>query len=448
MAQAVASSPTKSTAFPTPPGLEQPDLAVNGAGIHAETADEVKAAALQSVEEKLNQLGANCSRQAIIEAIREVVLQDVDLKVAEKVEELWQKGKQMLTQIQQKHKEKTNKLTEEVTKCHEKLRGLESENERLKQVLQTLHTRFSLLGAVFSGKDTPAADAPPDATAALAENSMASPPHTQEPSDLYALGPFTPANDGTMGQGADMDCAGSVAKLPDVPAFPFPAQPSSPPAPLSLAEALGTQTPQRTPLSLVNSLTPPGASPEVARTPLGNPGIFSFTLRKADGADLGLNVSHHEHDQVLRVEGVRADGAVEAWNRQCAGSAAAEKAVISGDKIISVNNIAYDPSEMLKECRDKQLLKLTIVRGDRPLPAMPTKEQTARGEASPAAASKTTTTTTLRADASVFVPMATEAAAPQPQPEDSSVEQAGKAVADATTDGSAQPKSEGTAERV
>jgi len=422
MAQAVASSPTKSIAFPTPPGLE------------------VKAAALQSVEEKLNQLGANCSRQAIIEAIREVVLQDVDLKVAEKVEELWVKGKQMLSQIQQKHKQKTGELTEEVTKCHEKLRGLESENERLKQVLQALHTRFSLLGAVFSGKDAPAADLP-DAAALMAEANMASPLHTQEPSDLYAaLGPFTPAGDGTMGQGADMDSTGNVAKLPDVPAFPFPAQPSSPPAPLSLAEALGTQTPQRTPLSLVNSLTPPGPTPDVARTPLGSAGIFSFTLRKADGADLGLNVSHHEHDQVLHVEGVRVDGAVEAWNRQCAGSAAAEKAVISGDKIISVNNIHYDPAEMLKECRDKQLLKLTIVRGDRPLPAIPTK-------ASPA--SKTaTTTTTLRADASVFVPMAAEAPAPQPQPEDSSAEQVDRAAAEATTDGSTQPKAEGTAERV
>ena len=37
---------------------------------------------------------------------------------------------------------------------------------------------------------------------------------------------------------------------------------------------------------------------------------------EADGADLGLNVSHHESDRVLRVEGVRAEGAVEAWNRQ------------------------------------------------------------------------------------------------------------------------------------
>merc|ERR1719408_432190 len=94
--------------------------------------------------------------------------------------------------------------------------------------------------------------------------------------------------------------------------------------------------------------------------------IFSFTLRKADGSDLGLNVSHHEDDKALRVEGVRPEGAVEAWNRQCVGSTASEKAIIAGDRIISVNGVVSDPLKMLEECRDKQLLKLTVVRGEAP----------------------------------------------------------------------------------
>merc|ERR1719230_968314 len=92
--------------------------------------------------------------------------------------------------------------------------------------------------------------------------------------------------------------------------------------------------------------------------------IFSFTLRNADGSDLGLNVSHHEDDKALRVEGVRPEGAVEAWNRQCVGSTASEKAVLPGDRIVSVNGVSQDPAAMLEECRDKQLLKLTVLRGE------------------------------------------------------------------------------------
>jgi hypothetical protein len=92
--------------------------------------------------------------------------------------------------------------------------------------------------------------------------------------------------------------------------------------------------------------------------------MFSFTLRKADGTDLGLNVSHHEDDKALRVEGVRPEGAVEAWNRQCVGSTASEKAVLPGDRIVSVNGVVNDPAKMLEECRDRQLLKITVVRGE------------------------------------------------------------------------------------
>lgn len=174
--------------------------------------------------------------------------------------------------------------------------------------------------------------------------------------------------------------------------------------PLSLADALqaGQTTPQqRTPLSLASSLapapSPAAALPETAaaapglQTPgAGQPKTFSFTIRKADNADLGLNVSHQESDRVLQVEGIRPEGAVEAWNRQCNSGGAKDKAVLPRDRIIQVNEVAYDPEKMLEECRDKQLLRLTIVRGGEEASL----QQTAL-KGSP---------TVLRADASVFVP--------------------------------------------
>jgi hypothetical protein len=122
--------------------------------------------------------------------------------------------------------------------------------------------------------------------------------------------------------------------------------------------------------------------------------VFSFTLRKADGTDLGINVSHHERDKVLRVEGVRPEGAVEAWNRQCIGSSAPEKAVVAGDRIVSVNGVINEPAKMLEECRDKQLLKFTVMRGGAAVTAPP----------STPVAAVMPKTTTLRADACEFVP--------------------------------------------
>jgi hypothetical protein len=133
---------------------------------------------------------------------------------------------------------------------------------------------------------------------------------------------------------------------------------------------------------------------------LPTPVCFSFTLRKADGTDLGLNVSHHEEDKALRVESVRPEGAVEAWNRQCYGSASTEKAIIAGDRIISVNSVGGDPAKMLEECRVKQLLKITVVRGEAPKP------------------------TSMRAEASEFVPGGAAAAAVETKDKDADSEAA------------------------
>lgn len=161
-----------------------------------------------------------------------------------------------------------------------------------------------------------------------------------------------------------------------VPPFPIPCTAGgSPPAPPS---------------------PPPGAeSAGEAASPHREAMTFSFTLRKADGADLGLSVSQDESEQVLRVEGIKEKGAVEAWNKCNAGGG---KEVLPGDRVVGVNGVAYDPQAMLAECREKQLLRLTVVRGG---PAGP---RGGTGAAEPPATPKSLPPTTLRADASVFVP--------------------------------------------
>merc|ERR1719458_2236081 len=93
--------------------------------------------------------GNSCSH--VVEAIREMVLQDVDAKVTEKVDALWARGRQTLCQIQQKHLETTQQLTDEVTRCLQKQQAQEAENERLKQHLHDMAIRFSMLGNICNG---------------------------------------------------------------------------------------------------------------------------------------------------------------------------------------------------------------------------------------------------------------------------------------------------------
>lgn len=370
-------SPTTVPA-PFPPGLV-PDAV---AGVEQDkTAEELKAVAVKAMEEKISRLEGITDKAGLEAAVRKLVLEEVEQRVQEKAEVMWQKGKQMLISIQAKHKDKTEALMQSVQQCQQRAMALEAENAELKQVIFGLAGQMQITRQAmqFGGAPKPAVNG----TSTLSDGSTVAPtPNTDSPAV------FTPqAEAGRTTEGL---------KLPDLPDFPFGNQLASPAPALSLAEALGQQTPQRQPLSLASTLTPP-ATPGQFTDPAA-PFKFTFTLRKADGADLGLNVSHQGEDTVLRVEGVRPEGAVDAWNRQCASSQATMmKEVRAGDIITSVNDVSGDPVKMLEQCRDKQLLKLAVERNRMP-PAL--------------AVEAPTKSTTLRAEASVFVPQGAAAQTP------------------------------------
>ena len=294
------------------------------------------------------------------ELVRDAVLRDIETKVTEKMEELWAKGRQMLAQVHQKQQEKTDQLLTQIQQCKEQQEVLERENQSLKQVLTKMASHLSQLGL-----EKPSGGLPPCLGA------YSSPPTTAAGS--VTTTPQRSAEGCTPPIDAVHTEAGSTASPPEVPAFPAPL--TSPAAPLSLAEALNASGPA-TPLSLAKTLAE--VTPATAST--WAPQVFSMTLRKADGAELGLNVKALDSQKAVLVEGIRPDGAVEAWNRQCVGSAHPERAILAGDRIISVNGISYEPEKMLEECRDKQLLKLTLLRGD--LGELAASSLTMRAEAS------------------------------------------------------------------
>jgi len=97
--------------------------------------------------------------------------------------------------------------------------------------------------------------------------------------------------------------------------------------------------------------------------------IFGLTLRVAEGGELGITTSSASSADNgmgcagnLRIEDVKAGGAVEAWNRQCGNNGAKEKVLHPGDLIVRVNDIADDPGAMLHACKTCVLLRLQILR--------------------------------------------------------------------------------------
>jgi len=89
--------------------------------------------------------------------------------------------------------------------------------------------------------------------------------------------------------------------------------------------------------------------------------FFSFTIRKADGGGLGLDIVPSDNNHFLLVNGLRGGGAIEAWNKRCVEAGGSVRALGSGDMIVCVNEKSDVPG-MIEEIKSKFLLKLFVVR--------------------------------------------------------------------------------------
>lgn len=98
-------------------------------------------------------------------------------------------------------------------------------------------------------------------------------------------------------------------------------------------------------------------------TLMANSGIktFNFTLRRAHGVGLGVDMLPNSVSQMLIVRTILAGGAIEAWNWQCVGGPKASMCVMPGDLVMSVNS-KTNVQEMLEECEKNVLLNLHIAR--------------------------------------------------------------------------------------
>merc|ERR1712187_698369 len=85
---------------------------------------------------------------------------------------------------------------------------------------------------------------------------------------------------------------------------------------------------------------------------------IGLTLRRAQGQPLGLKVRELGDQSGLFVESVQPGSVADSWNQQCAGES---REIKPGDRVVAVNGETV-AMEMRKECLQKLLLKLELVR--------------------------------------------------------------------------------------
>eukprot|EP00747_Dinoflagellata_sp_TGD_P199503 gnl/TRDRNA2_/TRDRNA2_72753_c0_seq1.p1 gnl/TRDRNA2_/TRDRNA2_72753_c0~~gnl/TRDRNA2_/TRDRNA2_72753_c0_seq1.p1 ORF type:complete len:474 (-),score=81.33 gnl/TRDRNA2_/TRDRNA2_72753_c0_seq1:159-1580(-) len=357
---------------------------------------------------------ASPTKEELVKEVLEAVKTDIQSKTQEEVGKLWQKGMLAMQSMQQQQIAQTTALQGQLAAVEASHSNLVAENQALRAKLESLVNRLAMLSmppygpygwgpygygqrpqtpptaasTPASSTTTPAAGTPaqPATPTLTPANHQPSTPSTEASESRTHTG--TPANS-TPSQGAPSSTrleggedfhtpAGSPARgTPSVvdelqngvgPATPTPQLPRIPQFPdssggtgASLGEMPAAQT-----------MAAPGQMPMPAPA-------FTLTLRRADNVPLGLDVRGDAGDKCLTVAQVKPGGAVEAWNKQCQGDA---REVRVGDRIIMVNE-KEEAQAMREECRNKHLLKMTVLRGSSDV---------------------SSSSTTLRAEADEFVP--------------------------------------------
>eukprot|EP00747_Dinoflagellata_sp_TGD_P167904 gnl/TRDRNA2_/TRDRNA2_193204_c0_seq1.p1 gnl/TRDRNA2_/TRDRNA2_193204_c0~~gnl/TRDRNA2_/TRDRNA2_193204_c0_seq1.p1 ORF type:complete len:536 (+),score=103.10 gnl/TRDRNA2_/TRDRNA2_193204_c0_seq1:99-1706(+) len=293
-------------------------------------------------------------RNELVAELHQVVISDFEKRISESVEELLANGFKALHEMQEAQKAVTLKLSEDLTMCCQRNQALAVENQELNQLTDEIQQQIDQMFACHNFVDWP--------------------PVEEAYPQLEA----------------------EAVELPPVPPFPFPAlpvmsedaRPSTPPG-LTNGHVLPSPTRARMPVSLADALEvdsncPPSTSSASPLTgmssafstastlanvavPAGRQGrIFTINLHKQAAArSLGLSVVHgNGYGKVLHISAIRPGGMVDVWNQQClaAGSTTADQVVLPGDRIASVNNIAYDAAKMLEEVAESETLKLLILR--------------------------------------------------------------------------------------
>jgi len=374
MTQAINQAPIMCGApFPLPPGLEPHPLFMGGLGPAVSAPEKTGPEILQTNRNLC---------QDIATAVEDAVLQYVDSRLTAQVEEMWKSGKEMLCNVEEKQRRKAEEVAEEITRCLEKQRALEAENQQFKQVFANLANQISSLDMALGGAGCMPS---PGGTTGNSVAPVASTSQTGgSTSDPFPLASSMPSNAGFAflpempapsfswpalgGAGAGSTSATpvstphSVAPLSDsvvltpaisnspalaeMPRFSFSSQPQLSATPLSLAQALsashGQQQQQQqqqqqrpTTLSLAAALPPASAIDESSSKGMCTDaavGVLGYVLPKTD-EKLSLSSVPQHGNEVDSSRSVLQCGDANDGSQPCTCSALLQRAVLLSDEL-------------------------------------------------------------------------------------------------------------------
>mmetsp|Transcript_8934 Transcript_8934/g.24785 ORF Transcript_8934/g.24785 Transcript_8934/m.24785 type:complete len:462 (-) Transcript_8934:75-1460(-) len=442
--------PSAQVEVQAPPGLEMtPGSTSHGGG----AANSALATDPEFLEERARmQAAAEKEMKAqLVREVTEAVREHIDWKTSAAVDTLWQRGQRAMLHLQQEQTTQSEQLRGQLAACAESYRSLERENAALRCGLEALMKHLTMMfgppphlqqpplfpqpspapvvsppPAGASQELRPAPTAQPSTPVASAAAGRAGPPKPSTASARSETEDFhTPAaSPQRVFAAEELPSApqSTATQLPQIPRFPGGSA-SDAATDLSAGVAVGAsheaaaavatsassggtgsepaELPELSQAAAAAATTtttaPSSQTPAVLSAASTTPAqAFTLTLRRADNVPLGLDVRGDATDTNLIVKAVRPGGAIEAWNRQCAGDA---REIRTGDRIILING-AEDAESMREQCLTKHLLKMTVLR-EPPAPPVAVEE---RLPAATAPAALERSASGLRADANEFVP--------------------------------------------
>lgn len=307
-------------------------------------------------------------KENLVREVSQAVREHIESKTSAAVDTLWQRGQKAMKYMQQQQTTQSEQLRGQLAACAESYRNLERENAALRSGLEALmkHLTVAFGPPPHMQPHPPFFTQPSPASAGLPKTSVASLQIDTEDFHTPAVSPLrSPAADELSAQQP------LTPQLPHIPGFPSSAADTSTMARSCNADVVAAASassggtgsepaglPEDT-ATVVTTATPPSLSPPPSTGNSSAATTFSLTLRRADNVPLGLDLRGSAGESCLVVEAVRPGGAIEAWNRQCAGDT---REMRIGDKIILING-ASDADSMQEQCSSKYLLRMTVLRG-------------------------------------------------------------------------------------
>jgi len=286
------------------------------------------------------------ARSSLATEICDQVSEEVGSMIAAAFEDAWQRNAGAIHKIIREGHERMQVITKEVSECHKKGCNLNTESEGFQEALAHFTSHLKAWAASRDARrnlDTSGDGILEDGT--RARTVQAKPDHDSVEASIFVDCVRKTNNSDTCSSNCGRDFGQHIdlpdkirsnlqrSRFPELPKFPFPAEPIQPQTDSRQLDVPETQA-----------------------------YIFNVTLLHAADTGCGLHLLPASHEKTLQVNEVLPASAAADWNALCRLAGTCEDEVRPGDEIVGVNGFVGDSYTLLHKCNFEAALHLMIVR--------------------------------------------------------------------------------------